>query len=187
MPRGKGKEKQPPPETQFDNALATDENSWAAFGILDERGPPITGEYLIHWQGIDSETGKPYEHTWEAKRGVTQDLIDEWKAKKAKDPLLVGREGQKLKDRQKAARRAQTADKQKRRSSKSSKSDSKSRSAAAKAADPSKKRKRDTASAGGSETGSKRAKSPPQRERWNSCGSPSLTQCRDRIDGQQRH
>lgn len=112
MPRNKSKKggtSSPPAETQFNAAIANPDNMWDCYAILDERGPPQTGEYLIHWKGKDPATGKPWEHSWEVKQSTGQDLIDAWKALKARNPTVVGREGLKLREREAAREKEKRA------------------------------------------------------------------------------
>jgi hypothetical protein len=90
-------------ETQFrSQGEDSDDQLWEAECILDERGPPVKGEYLVQWVGNDPSTGERWEPSWEARTGVTSDLAIEWKAKKKQDPSIVGVEGEKLAAAQKA-------------------------------------------------------------------------------------
>ncbi|WVQ99244.1 hypothetical protein IAU59_006376 [Kwoniella sp. CBS 9459] len=91
-----------PAQTQFVPAEDDEDNLWSAIEILDERGKPKSGEYLVQWDGIDKSTGKPWKPTWEPKGNCTQALIDDWHERKAKNPTIVGREGAKLAEEEKA-------------------------------------------------------------------------------------
>lgn len=86
----------PPVETQYIAQPDDSQNLWEAECILDERGPAVTGAYLVKWRGIDPDTGNSYEPTWESKDGCTQDLISDWKKLKKADPSIVGKAGQAL-------------------------------------------------------------------------------------------
>ncbi|KAL7421558.1 hypothetical protein Q5752_003327 [Cryptotrichosporon argae] len=86
----------PFPETQFQPGSLDDDSQtglWEAIEILEERGAPRTGEYLVRWAGDDPSTGKAWKPTWEPKTGCTNALIVEWKAKKAN----MGRAGRAVK------------------------------------------------------------------------------------------
>ncbi|WWC61721.1 uncharacterized protein I303_104306 [Kwoniella dejecticola CBS 10117] len=74
----------PPPETQFISDQEGSDKMWEVSEILDERGPARTGDYLVRWKDVDPHTKKPYEPSWTKKEGCTQDLIDDWKARKAR-------------------------------------------------------------------------------------------------------
>jgi hypothetical protein len=80
---------------------------WEAEAILDE--DPGKKKFLLKWAGVDPHTGEPWAHSWEDKNGVTQNLIDEWKAKKKRDPLLVGKFRREEDQRRKAAHAAGAA------------------------------------------------------------------------------
>jgi hypothetical protein len=94
-----------PAETQFIQESDDSQNLWEAECILDERGQPIKGQYLIKWKGLDPSTGEVWEPTWEKKTGCTSDLIDEWKEKKKDDPDIVGKAGKEIEERIRAARK----------------------------------------------------------------------------------
>lgn len=101
-----------PHETQFVND--SDDDLWTAECILDERGPPRTGEYLIRWAGNDPATDEPWDPSWEPRSNVTRPLADEWKSKKRDNPSIIGLEGKKLEEKVKAKRAAERAKKRKR-------------------------------------------------------------------------
>lgn len=84
------------PSTQFIPEANDADNLYEAVEIMDERGPPVDGEYLIKWSGTD-EYGRPWKPSWEKKSGCTDALIMEWKEKKRRHPTIVGKEGEKLK------------------------------------------------------------------------------------------
>ncbi|ADV20095.1 hypothetical protein I305_01268 [Cryptococcus gattii E566] len=84
------------PSTQFIPEANDADNLYEAVEIMDERGPPVEGEYLIKWSGTD-EYGRPWKPSWEKKSGCTDALIMEWKEKKRRHPTIVGKEGEKLK------------------------------------------------------------------------------------------
>lgn len=90
----------PPPETQFESQNSGE--LWDAIEILDERGQPGSGQYLIRWEGLDPDTGEPWEPTWERRRDVTMGLAAEWKIRKMADPSIIGIEGKKFHDSTKA-------------------------------------------------------------------------------------
>jgi hypothetical protein len=69
------------------------QNLWEAEEILDERGPPKYGEYLVRWKGSDRDSGEIWDPSWESKTGCTEGLIADWKALKKVDPGVVGRAG----------------------------------------------------------------------------------------------
>ncbi|OCF36681.1 hypothetical protein I316_01277 [Kwoniella heveanensis BCC8398] len=87
-----------PPQTQFVPEEDDEDNLWSAIEILDERGKPGKGEYLVKWAGVDRSTGEPWEPTWEPKQNCTPALISHWRKKKEQNPTLIGREGKKLTD-----------------------------------------------------------------------------------------
>lgn len=87
----------PPMETQFrSQGEDSDDQLWEADCILDERGETAKGEYLVKWVGNDPSTGENWEPTWERRDGVTPQLAKEWKARKKREPDIVGVEGKKL-------------------------------------------------------------------------------------------
>lgn len=107
----------PEPETQHARESDPDPDElWEAECILDEKGPPRTGAYLVKWSGIDPATNEPYEHSWEPRSNVTWSLADEWKQRKKADPSIVGVEGKKFAEQLKAKRAAESKKKRKRES-----------------------------------------------------------------------
>lgn len=99
-----------PPETQFVPLDDDEENMWEAEAILDEN--VLEKTFLLKWVGVDPKDNQPWENSWEPKNGVTQSLIDEWKEKKKRDPMLIGkfsREENKRKEAVEAAKAAQAA------------------------------------------------------------------------------
>ncbi|ORY32586.1 hypothetical protein BCR39DRAFT_586920 [Naematelia encephala] len=113
MPR---RELSPPSfsETQFDPSGSGE--IWTVICILDERGQRNSGEYLVQWDGLDPETGKLWEATWERRRNCKADSIKDWKDRKAANPSIVGMEGKWWKGRAAAERRCQAeAEKSKKR------------------------------------------------------------------------
>lgn len=83
-------------ETQYVSQSDDSQNLWEAEQILDERGPKVTGDYLIRWAGIDTVTKRAYEPSWERKTGCSDDLIKEWKEMKDTNPTIVGKAGMEL-------------------------------------------------------------------------------------------
>ncbi|KAK7954344.1 hypothetical protein PG996_015228 [Apiospora saccharicola] len=60
-------------------------------GILKERKKNgRVWKYLIAWEGLDPETGQPYEPTWEPVSFVTQEAIDEWEREKLRAGVATG-------------------------------------------------------------------------------------------------
>nr|ODN82515.1 hypothetical protein L203_05322 [Cryptococcus depauperatus CBS 7841] len=104
------------PETQFISKDDDDDNLYDALDILDERGPKVKGEYLVKWSGVDQLTGLPWEPSWVAKNGCTDELIKDWKEKKRKDPSIVGREAKKWEGIQRARAQKKKGTKRKRNS-----------------------------------------------------------------------
>jgi hypothetical protein len=49
--------------------------------------------YLVQWEGTDPATGKDWDPSWVKKSDCTDDLIREWKAKKAKKKSADTRKG----------------------------------------------------------------------------------------------
>ena len=93
------------PGTRFQSLSGDSQNLWAAEAILDERGAPGRGDYLVRWEGIDPGTGEAYEPSWEPKTGCSQDLVDEWREKKRQDPSIVGKKAKESKQREKEKRK----------------------------------------------------------------------------------
>ncbi|KAJ9112531.1 hypothetical protein QFC22_006288 [Naganishia vaughanmartiniae] len=126
-------------ESGDDDDDEEDEQEWEALAILDERTipdpshtrsrraasssnssrskpvPTIT-QYLIDWVGTDPKTGKHWAPSWENAQGATEGLVEEWKARKAVDPGLVGRymkvQEEKKKQEKAAKRKGKSVDKQ---------------------------------------------------------------------------
>jgi len=66
-------------EDQLQGSELGEDGYWPALDILNER----KHDYLVNWDGIDPETGKPWAPSWTRKSEVTEDLIEAWEAKKA--------------------------------------------------------------------------------------------------------
>ena len=66
--------------TQFEPLPDDSDTLWNVLEILKENKQ----RYLVKWEGIDPETGKPWRHSWVPKSDCTDDLIREWKITKAK-------------------------------------------------------------------------------------------------------
>jgi len=66
-------------ETQFVPQDNDDEILYAVEEITAERG----NKYKVKWSGVNPATGKPWPQDWVNKRDCTDDLVAEWKAKKA--------------------------------------------------------------------------------------------------------
>ena len=66
-------------EEQVEGSEPGDDGYWPALEILKER----KHDYLVNWDGVDPETGKPWTPSWTRKVEVTEDLIEVWEAKKA--------------------------------------------------------------------------------------------------------
>lgn len=52
---------------------------WTVLAITDER----KGKYKVKWAGINPETGRPWPQNWVPRADCTDDLVAEWKRKKA--------------------------------------------------------------------------------------------------------
>ncbi|KAJ7234747.1 hypothetical protein B0H12DRAFT_153873 [Mycena haematopus] len=65
-------------EIPFESHPSDEEHLWDAIEILNER----RGQYLVKWAGVD-EHGKPWADSWTNKRDCTDDMVEEWKRKKA--------------------------------------------------------------------------------------------------------
>lgn len=63
----------------FEQEEGDDVALWEVQEILAEKN----GKYLLRWVGTDND-GKPWPDSWAARRDVTDDLVEEWKIKKAK-------------------------------------------------------------------------------------------------------
>ena len=66
--------------TQFEPGIDDNETLWSVLEIIKEDKK----RYLVKWEGIDPDTGKPWDPSWVPKRDCTDDLIYEWKVTKAK-------------------------------------------------------------------------------------------------------
>jgi hypothetical protein len=66
-----------------DEALphADDNDYWPVSEITGER----PREYRVKWEGINPETGEPWEESWVPKRDCTADLVEKWKRSRASD------------------------------------------------------------------------------------------------------
>lgn len=118
-----------PPEERVDELESSDEEEeeWEARAILDERtipnpdyrkpranshssrsksvNPVTIVQYLIDWEGVDPDTGKPWDPSWENGDGATQGLIDDWERRKKEDPEVVGRYTREQEERKRKSRR----------------------------------------------------------------------------------
>jgi hypothetical protein len=54
------------------------EKEWAAIQILKE----TKKRYYIEWDGINPNTQKPWDPTWEPKKMANKALVDDWKERK---------------------------------------------------------------------------------------------------------
>jgi hypothetical protein len=66
--------------TQFEPGPDDDETLWTVLEIVKEN----RDKYLVKWEGVDPDTGKPWDLSWVPKRDCTNDLIHDWKVSKAK-------------------------------------------------------------------------------------------------------
>jgi hypothetical protein len=66
-------------EDQLEESEPGEDGYWPALEILNER----KHDYLVHWDGVNPETGRAWTPSWTAKTEVTEDLIEAWQAKKA--------------------------------------------------------------------------------------------------------
>lgn len=66
-------------ETQFVARSNDDEALWEVQEITAERGR----KYRVKWAGVDPATGKPWPQDWVDRHDCTDQLVAEWKAKKA--------------------------------------------------------------------------------------------------------
>lgn len=69
--------------TQFsahDSDNAQDNTMWEVLYIMAES----KNKYQVQWAGKDPDTRKPWKPEWIAKEDCTNELIREWKQKKAK-------------------------------------------------------------------------------------------------------
>ncbi|KAJ7312957.1 hypothetical protein DFH08DRAFT_435378 [Mycena albidolilacea] len=69
-------------ETPFSSHESDEDHLWDAIEILKER----KHHYLVKWAGVD-EHGKPWPDSWANKRDCTDDMVQEWKRKKAQKAL----------------------------------------------------------------------------------------------------
>ncbi|KAF8578276.1 hypothetical protein K439DRAFT_1362563 [Ramaria rubella] len=67
-------------ETQFEPHTDDEDNLWSVLEIVKE----YRGKYLVKWEGFDPDTGKPWAPSWVPKYDCTDELIHDWKTKKAK-------------------------------------------------------------------------------------------------------
>ncbi|TFK50502.1 hypothetical protein OE88DRAFT_263559 [Heliocybe sulcata] len=67
-------------ETQFVPQENDDEELWEVIEITGEQG----NRYCVKWAGLDPATGKPWAQSWVPKHDCTDDLVEEWKRKKAR-------------------------------------------------------------------------------------------------------
>ena len=58
---------------------------WAAECILDELVIRGVRKYYIQWKGIDPDTGKAWEPTWEPEENANDLLVAHWEQEKARD------------------------------------------------------------------------------------------------------
>lgn len=117
------------PEAEVDELESSDEEEqeWEARAILDEKTipnpdyrkpranshssrsksviPPTVIQYLIDWEGVDPETGKDWDPSWENGDGATQGLIDDWERRKKEDPDIVGRYTQEQEEKRRKSKR----------------------------------------------------------------------------------
>lgn len=124
-----GKVVESSPEEEVDEIESSDEEEqeWEARAILDEKTipnpdyrkprsnshssrsktavPPTIIQYLIDWEGVDPDTGKPWVPSWENGDGATQGLIDDWERQKKEDPDIVGRYTRQQEEKRRKSRR----------------------------------------------------------------------------------
>jgi hypothetical protein len=65
------------PDTQF--VPREDDVLWQVIEIIAEKGD----KYKVSWAGNDPDTSKPWPPSWVFKRDCTDDLVRDWKRKKA--------------------------------------------------------------------------------------------------------
>ncbi|CAN9220837.1 unnamed protein product [Alternaria sp. RS040] len=63
----------------------TNDTLWAAEHILDEKIIRGVRTYHIKWKGLDPETGKAWEPTWEPEENANDLLVAHWEQEKARD------------------------------------------------------------------------------------------------------
>ncbi|KZT18411.1 hypothetical protein NEOLEDRAFT_1143431 [Neolentinus lepideus HHB14362 ss-1] len=78
-------------ETQFVSQEDDDKTLWEVIEITGEQGR----RYRVKWAGINPETGQPWADSWVPKHDCTDDLVEEWKRKKARK--RKGKDGEKTK------------------------------------------------------------------------------------------
>lgn len=61
--------------------MAEEEEAWPVKGIVAEN--PVKRLYKIEWDGIDPETKRPWDATWEPFDCVSSQLRAEWDERKA--------------------------------------------------------------------------------------------------------
>ncbi|KAG6844751.1 hypothetical protein H0H87_003974 [Tephrocybe sp. NHM501043] len=66
-------------QSQFVSQDDDDELLWEVVEITDEKAK----HYKVRWAGIDPSTKKPWAQSWVLKADCTDDLVHEWKRKKA--------------------------------------------------------------------------------------------------------
>jgi hypothetical protein len=65
--------------TQFEpHESDNSQTMWDVVAILRESG----SKYKVQWDGVDPGTGEPWKPSWIPKEDCTDELIQEWKAKK---------------------------------------------------------------------------------------------------------
>ncbi|KAI9722949.1 MAG: hypothetical protein M1812_001398 [Candelaria pacifica] len=83
------KAREPSTSGQQNDSLSADEFSWALRDIIDENRT----YYKIDWEGIDPETGRRYEPSWEPKGNANRDAIEDWEEKKREKAAHNAAEG----------------------------------------------------------------------------------------------
>ena len=66
-------------ETQFVPQEDDDETLYRVIEITDEKA----NQYKVKWDGLNPKTKKPWAQSWVNKRDCTDDLVLEWKRRKA--------------------------------------------------------------------------------------------------------
>ena len=64
-------------ETQFEPHSDDD-----LFDVVEILGEKANGTYLVRWAGTDSN-GEPWPDSWVPRKDITDDLVVEWRKKKA--------------------------------------------------------------------------------------------------------
>lgn len=67
-------------QSQFVPGLSDDVDLWEVKRVLDERD----GLVKVDWAGVDPRTMKRYRPTWVKRRDVTDDVVLDFRAKKAR-------------------------------------------------------------------------------------------------------